>query len=146
MFKHFLILSFFAMPFMATAQNVYANPENRKIIKTECGNKILDRIETPPSLNITADDYANKIETYLKSKNALTNDQKISIKFVVTSSGNIIGVSKEEGSYAAESILFAAISENASAWKAGMVKGKAVCSYKHIEIKVKDNKVKIDLD
>ncbi len=146
MFKQLLILSFFTMPFIATAQNVYANPENRKIIKTECDNKILDRIETPPSFSISENEYAGKIETYLKSKNASFNEQKINLKFVVTSFGNIIGITKESGSYSSENILIDAIHEYASLWKVGMVKGKAVCSYAHIRVKVKDNKIKVELD
>lgn len=146
MFKQFLILSFLAIPFVAKAQNVYANPENRKIIKTECDNKILDRIKAPPSLSISENEYAGKIETYLKSKNANFNEQKINLKFVVTSSGNIIGITKESGSYSSENILMDAVNEYAGLWKAGMVSGKAVCSYVHIKVKVKDNKVKVELD
>lgn len=141
--KHLLILSLFCLPVFASAQNVYANPENRTIIKKDCGNKILDRIENPPSVSITEDEYAHKLETYLKDNNAFVNNADVTYKFVITSTSGMIGLTKEEGSYAHDKELQAAITKHADLWKPGTENKKMVCAYAHLEIKIKDNQLKV---
>ena len=112
---------------------------SKRIMQNDCDDKIFTKVENIASLNVSTSHFGDTLLSFLKSKKAFRNGDKIKFKFIVTNHSQIFDITKESGEIKKEDIAKVAILKFSSFWNPAVQNGRAVCSYVELEMDFQDN-------
>ena len=89
------------------------------------------------------ENFEDSLYSFLNSKKAFYDNDKITFKFIVTTHSQIFDITKEWGEMRKEKIAKEAILKFSSLWNPAYQNGRAVCSYVKLELTMMENKLHI---
>lgn len=143
MLNKFIYLFILFSPVCTFSQTHISADSANKLINNggDCSGRTFTKIEKIPSLSIPEEAYEDSISSYLKSKNAYFNNERITFAFVVTCHSEIKNLQKIKGNSSNENELKMAILKFSNFWLPGRQNGYIDNSYVKFELNFEDNKL-----
>lgn len=109
---------------------------SKRILENDCGDRIFTKVENIASLKIPIENFEDTFNSFLKSKKACFNHDKITFKFIVTINSHIFDIEKLSGEIRKEDIAKEGILKFSSLWNPAVQNGRNVCSYVKLEMNI----------
>ena len=143
----FFYLIFLLSPVLASAQVSRAADSANKLILNgkDCDDRTFTRVEVPPSLKVSNEDYADTLSTYLKAHKAFSGNDLVEFRFIVTCHGEIRSLTCYTADVVKKADIEKAILLYSGLWVPATQNGYIVNSYVRLALQFDKNALTIKI-
>ena len=121
-----------------------ADSANQLILSGQaCTDRIYVKVEMPPALKVSSEDYADTLAAYLVSQNESLQNKTLVFKFVVTCHGEINSIESITSNIREKDVFAKAILHYSNLWLPARQNGYIVNSYAKLTIVFGNNTISI---
>ena len=138
-----IVVSCLSAPLFTSAQStLFTDTANRRIVQTECNDRVFTKVEVIPSVQGGVSALADSLARYCKERKVAVKGQAV-FAFLVTKSSGIIGIEKLSGRLSSEETIKEALKVYSGMWTPALQNKYIVCAV--VRLRLESDKEKIIL-